>query len=102
MDQLIYTHRVVLEMLFRPDSSHNVCDEYESEEQNTSSTTTLGTTRAHAVGVGGSAGGSTAPHGSQAATGATGTHRCAAGGAGSRRRLRGPAGRWPEPCQDQA
>ena len=102
MDQLIYTRRVVLEMLFRPDSSHNVCDEYESEERNVSSTMTLGTTRAHAVGVGGSAGGSTALHGSQAAAGATGSRRCAAGGAGGRRRLRGLAGRRPEPCWDQA
>ena len=58
---MIYTRRVVLEMLFRPDSSHNVCDEYESEGRRFRSTTTPGTTRALAAGSGGSAGGSAAP-----------------------------------------
>ena len=33
VDQLIYTHRMVLEMLFSPESSHIMCDDYETEER---------------------------------------------------------------------
>ena len=83
IQHLIYSRHVVLQQLFRPESSHIMCDDYESEERSTSSTSTLGTSTALAAGSGGSAGGSAAPR------------PRAAAGAWRHLRLRDRSGRRP-------